>query len=158
MTSRLASHKRGRETTVSSKRSSGRVLIALLAVTGSLALGVAGAGAGAAAPVLTATAGTVIKNADGSRTVTVHGAWAWSTHKSDCNQDKRAVGFAVDWADPNQPGNIVTTLNGRTIAVGDSADNLVHHTGAGADSTDPNVWRGTCGTFQAALGYNTGTW
>ena len=143
---------------MTSKRSSARVLVALLAVTGSLALGVAGAGADAADPVLTATTGTVVKNADGSRTVTVHGAWQWPTHKSDCTQDKRAVGFAVDWADPNQPGNVVTTLNGRTIAVGDSADNLVHHTGAGADSADPNVWRGTCGTFQASLGYNTGTW
>src|ERR1043165_4000289 len=133
MTSRLASHKRGRETTVSSKRSSGRVLIALLAVTGSLALGVAGAGADAADPVLTSTAGTVVKNSDNSRTVTVHGAWAWTTHKSDCSQDKRAVGFAVDWSDPSQPGNVVTTLNGQTIDVGvattntyNSADNLVH--------------------------------
>jgi hypothetical protein len=97
--------------------------------------------------------------------VTVRGAWAWTTHKSDCNQDKRAVGFAVDWNDPNAPGNVVTTLNGQTIDVGvatantyNSADNVVHPAQPGTDSADVNAWRGGCGTFNAAQGYNTGTW
>ena len=150
---------------MSSNQSSRRVLVALLVVMGSLAIGVAGAGADAADPVLTLTTGTIVAHADGSMTVTVQGAWVWPTHKSDCNQDKRAVGFAVDWSDPQQPGNVVATLNGRTIAVGTAAanayngvDSLVHHTGAGTDSRDPNAWRGTCGTFNAALGYNSGTW
>jgi len=132
---------------------------------GSLILGVAGAGADAADPVLSATTGTVVTNANGSRTVTVQGQWQWPTHRSDCSQDKRSVGVAVDWNDAGQPGNVVTTLNGQTIDVGaaapnafNPADNLVHHTGAGTDSADPNVWRGQCGVHNAAAGYNTGNW
>ena len=149
---------------MSSKRSSSRFLAVLVVAMGSLILGVAGAGADAADPVLSATTGTVVTNANGSRTVTVQGQWQWPTHRSDCSQDKRAVGFAVDWNDAGQPGNVVTTLNGQTIDVGaaapnafNPADNLVHHTGAGTDSADPNVWRGQCGAFNAAAGYNTGS-
>jgi uncharacterized repeat protein (TIGR01451 family) len=146
-----------------SRASSKRVLAVLIVLCG-LVVGVAGAGADAADPVLSSTTGSVVTNSDGSRTVTVRGGWAWTTHKSNCSQDKRAVGFAVDWNDPAQPGNVVTTLNGQTIDVGvatasnyNGADNLVHHTPSGTDSTDANVWRGGCGTFGAA-GYNTGTW
>ena len=75
-----------------SKTSSKRVLAVLLVVLCGLAVGVAGAGADAADPVLASTTGSVVTNADGSRTVTVQGAWAWTTHKSNCSQDKRAVG------------------------------------------------------------------
>jgi len=141
------------------------LLIASLALVGSMAIGVAGAGADAADPILSSVTGTVAEHPDGSRTVTVQGAWEWSTHTSDCNQDKRAVGFAVDWSDTGQPGNVVTTLNGQTIAVGaasgnsdNAADNLVHQTGSGVDSTNPSVWRGGCGTYDQAAGYNNGTW
>src|ERR1051326_1659523 len=146
-------------------KGSRRILVALFAILASFVLGVAGAGADAADPIVASTTGSVVTKPDGSRLVTVQGAWQWTTHKSDCSQDKRAVGFAVDWNDPTQPGNVVTTLNGQTIDVGaaaanasNPADNLVHHTGAGTDSTDPNTWRGTCGTFNATAGFNSGTW
>ena len=150
---------------MSSKSSSSRFLAVLVVAMGSLILGVAGAGADAADPVLSATTGTIVTNTNGSRTLTIQGQWQWPTHKSDCSQDKRAVGFAVDWNDATQPGNVVTTLNGQTIDVGaaapnafNAADNLVHHTGAGTDSVDPNVWRGQCGAYNAAADYNTGAW
>src|SRR5437667_6948846 len=45
-----------------------------------------------------------------TRTVTAAGQWQWPTHGSDCNTDRAGAGFAVDWNDPNQAGNHVTTL------------------------------------------------
>jgi hypothetical protein len=135
----------------------------LLVVLVGLVIGVAGAGADASDPVVASTTGTVTTNADGSRTVTVNGAWAWTTHKSDCSQDKRAVGFAVDWNDPSAPGNVVATLDGQTIDVGvaatnqyNAADNLVHPAQPGTNTPDANAWRGGCGAFNGQ--YNTGTW
>jgi hypothetical protein len=67
--------------------------------------------------------------------VTVQGGWQWTTHKSNCNTDRAGVGVAIDWNDTNQPGNVVTTLNGVTIDVGvkdagglNPQDNAVHPT------------------------------
>src|SRR4051812_30352263 len=42
--------------------------------------------------------------------VSVSGGWQWPTHHSDCNTDRTGAGYAIDWGDPNQPGNHVTTL------------------------------------------------
>ncbi|MBJ7347568.1 MAG: hypothetical protein JHC87_03230 [Thermoleophilaceae bacterium] len=122
--------------------------------------------ADAADPILASTTGSVLVNGDGSRTVTVQGGWAWTTRATDCNNDKRAVGYAVDWNDPDQAGNLVTTLPGPVpVDVGVAADNsynlfdnLVHATPAATDSTDVNVWRGGCGTYSAIDKYNSGTW
>jgi hypothetical protein len=140
-------------------------LTLLLVTVGALTFGAVSARPDAADPVVPATTGAVVTNADGSRTVTVRGQWQWPTHRSDCNGDKRAVGFAVDWNDPGQPGNVVTTLNGATIDVGtaaanayNAADNLVHATPPAAESANPSAWRGGCGTFNAAAGYNSGAW
>jgi len=103
-------------------------------------------------------------------TVTVSGRWQWPTHATDCTTDRSGVGYAVDWNDPNQPGNVVTTLPAPigTVAVGaaaanayNPADNEVHPTpavpGTNTVFNDPNVtppsstsvgvWRGGCGTF-----------
>src|SRR5437867_2687976 len=70
--------------------------------------------------------------------VTVSGEWQWPTHgSSDCNFDRAGVGFAVDWGDPNQAGNHVTTLPAPvgSVDVGaaatntyNPADNEVHST------------------------------
>src|SRR5262245_54276853 len=86
--------------------------------------------------------------ADDTTTVTVKGGWVWTTHGTDCNTDRAGAGFAVDWNDPDDPGFVVTTLNGVTIDVGSSVaingnavDNVVHPTpgavqfgGAGKDT------------------------
>lgn len=142
-----------------------RVVVALSVGAMSLVVGVAGARADAAEPVLAATQSSVVTNGDGSRTVTVSGQWAWPTRRSDCNLDKRAVGYAMNWNDPGQPGNLVTTLNHVAIAVGaqsatayNPADNLVWPTQPGVASTDRQTWRGGCGTYSPSLGYNTGAW
>ena len=36
-------------------------------------------------------------NTDGTVDVTLQGTWAWPTHKSDCNTNRYAVGWAVAW-------------------------------------------------------------
>src|SRR6476620_8658852 len=72
-------------------------------------------------PVPSATSGSVVYNADGSRTVSVTGRWAWTTHRSDCNRDGRSVGYAVDWDGPSQPGNLVTTIGGVPVDVGSAS-------------------------------------
>lgn len=146
-------------------RNRGRLGVVLSAVVASLVFGVVAARADAPDPVLQGTQSSMVTNPDGSRTVTLWGQWVWPTHHTDCNLDKRAVGYAVDWNDPDQPGHIVTTLNHVTIAVGadaanayNPADNLVWPTEPATASTDRNVWRGGCGSFNSTLGYNTGNW
>ncbi|MBV8079787.1 MAG: hypothetical protein JO186_05350 [Actinobacteria bacterium] len=130
-----------------------------------LSYGVDGVQADAPDPKVQTTTGTIVTNADGSHTLTIRGQWQWTTHHGDCNQNGRAIGYAVDWFDPHQPGNHVTTLNGSSIDVGaasatkwNPADNLVHGTPPANDSTDPTQWSGGCGTYDPSLGYNTGTW
>src|SRR4051794_10254570 len=100
------------------KRSARLSLLAVLVGAAMLVFGAASAFADASDPDVNATTGNIVLNKDGSRTVTVQGAWHWTTHRSDCNGDKRAVGFAVDWNDPGQAGNLVDTLNGVSIDVG----------------------------------------
>jgi len=100
--------------------------------------------AAADAPDITSATGTVSGN-----TVTISGTWAWTTHHSDCNTDRAGVGIAIDWGDPGQPGNHVTTLNGVSIDVGTPSDNQVHTTSGGTGSGF------TCGTFNGS--YNTGS-
>jgi uncharacterized repeat protein (TIGR01451 family) len=87
-------------------------------------------------------------NADGTVTVTVGGNWAWPSHKSDCNTDRYAAGWAVAWNDKAAPGNFVGTLNGVDYYVGTPSDNTVHFY--------PNAPR--CGVYNAGLGYNSGVW
>src|SRR5205085_4722023 len=79
----------------------------------------------------------------------------------------------IDWNDPNQAGNHVTTLqNIGSIDVGaasgngfNPADNEVHPTRpeeAGSLFNDPGLaaqyaaWRGGCGSYNGS--YNTGVW
>src|SRR5581483_8128390 len=67
-----------------------RPTIALAAVAVALLCAdVSSVSADAADPILASTTGTVVVNPDGSRTVTVHGGWQWTTHRSNCNNDKR---------------------------------------------------------------------
>src|SRR4051812_4379538 len=105
--------------------------------------------AAADAPDITSASGTV--SSDG-HTVTISGTWAWTTHHSDCNQDRAGVGIAIDWNDPAQAGNFVTTLNGTSIEVGTPSDNAVHTTSVGTGLSGF-----TCGTFSSANGYNSGS-
>jgi hypothetical protein len=107
-------------------------------------------------PVLASTTGTVHDNGNGTKTLSVQGNWQWTTHHSDCNNDQRAVGFAVDWGDGN--GNVVVA----PVAVGvknatslNAADNKVHPTPA-TEIANPSF--GGCGFYSAADGFNSGTW
>jgi uncharacterized repeat protein (TIGR01451 family) len=87
------------------------------------------------ADVASTTASSVVVNADGSVTVTLQGTWTWVSHDPvNCNTDRWGVGWAADWNDPTQPGNLVTTIGSDTIAVGaasansyNPADNNVHY-------------------------------
>jgi hypothetical protein len=111
-----------------------------------------------AADVTSATGSVVNVAPNGAITVEVHGTWAWTTHTSDCNNDKRAVGVAIDWNDPNAAGNHVTTLNGVSIDVGTPSDNLIHPAEPGVDTSVLANWRAGCGIFNAGNGYTSGTW
>ena len=86
-------------------------------------------------------------NADGTVSVTVQGTWAWPSHKSDCNTNRYAAGWAVAWNDKAAPGNFVGTLNGVDYYVGTPTDNTVKYLNS------PR-----CGVYNAAVGYNSGTW
>ena len=115
--------------------------------------------AAADAPDVTKAGGTIQGGPNpGDRTVSVFGEWAWTTHHSDCNTNRAGVGVAIDWNDPTQPGNHVTTLNGDPIDVGTPTDNVVHPAEPGVDVANPSQyqsWRGGCGMFNGI--YNTGT-
>ncbi|MDL2336095.1 MAG: hypothetical protein QFC55_08705, partial [Chloroflexota bacterium] len=82
--------------------------------------------------------------------VSVSGGWQWPTHRSDCNTNRTGAGYAIDWGDPNQAGNHVTTLQSiGSIDVGaananayNGADNEVHPTRpeeAGSLFNDPGL-------------------
>jgi hypothetical protein len=123
-------------------------------------------------PVPSATHGTIVRNADGSHTLTVSGGtnastdpgWMWTTHKSDCNTNRAGVGVAIAWNDPTDPGNPISgTSNGNpvTIGLGTKTDNVVHPTPGPvfhdiATPADFASWRGGCGVFNGT--YNTGLW
>jgi hypothetical protein len=70
-------------------------------------------------PSQTQLAGPIVHNPDGSFTVTVQGAWQWTTHHSNCNLDRSGVGVAIAWNDPSDPGNFVGK-NGLSALVGTS--------------------------------------
>ena len=99
----------------------------------------------------------VVDNHDGTWTVTMSGTWKWTTHTTDCNNDRFAVGWAMDWSDPDQPGNPVATIGTQDVAVGSLAantlnplDNTVHYY--------PDKPR--CGVYanHGGSSYNTGNW
>lgn len=141
----------------SSSRTSASALVAsvfMLAL-----LGASHAHADTPDPVLEATEVTLVVNDDYSKTVTVRGKWQWTTHRSDCNNDRFAVGWAMDWNDPEQGGNFVGTLNNVNIHVGaavgngrNPADNSVHYY--------PGNSPARCGVYgrHGSLSYNTGDW
>jgi uncharacterized repeat protein (TIGR01451 family) len=43
----------------------------------------------------------LVPNADGSNTLTISGEWLWPSLSADCNVDRYAIGWAVDWKDPD---------------------------------------------------------
>ena len=147
-------------------------LLALFTFVCVLALSAAPAFADAPDPIPSATHGSLVVNADGSRTLTVQGGtndttdpgWRWTTHHSDCNTDRSGAGVAMVWNDPTQPGNPVTGAGALgTFLLGTPTDNVVHPTPGAvvqdiAAPSDYLNWRGGCGTYQPVLGYNTGTW
>jgi hypothetical protein len=110
-------------------------------------------------PIPAATKVEAVFNSDSSLTVTVRGKWQWTTHHSDCNDDRFAAGWAVDWGDRDQVGSYVGTVNNVPIHVGvavgnryNPADNQVHYY--------PGNNPARCGVY-AAHGngsYNTGDW
>src|SRR4051812_24269816 len=116
------------------------------------AVGIAGAAwADAPPPPPTTAVGTISFNAAGEPVLTVQGDWQWPTHgNKDCNSDRYAMGYAIDWHDPAAPGNLVATLNGVPIKVGTPTDNDVHTT------VDP-ISGGLCGHLGPAP-YPVGHW
>lgn len=110
-----------------SRKASTRPFRTISALTaGFLLFGAAAAFADAPNP--TSATATSVTNANGSTTVTVTGTWTWLNSRG-CD---RPTGFAIDWNDPQQPGNVVGTLNGITYDVGaaaanayNAADNLI---------------------------------
>ena len=114
------------------------------------------------APDVSTTTGTVLNSdplSDGFVEISVQGDWAWSTHHTDCNNDRYAAGWAVDWNDAAQDGNLVATLNGQDIAVGvadGSQGSALNPTDNDVHVTDPP----RCGVFgpHGPLSYNTGQW
>jgi hypothetical protein len=159
-------------------RSSLRRRITLGAVAGIAVLALAGvAFADAPDPVPDAAQIRVgpIETVDGVQVarVSISGAWEWTTHNSDCNDNRTGVGYSIDWSDPNQVGNHLTSLPGvGSIDMGaknandyNPVDNEVHPTPpevAGSEFNDPGSpdsyddWRGGCGTYNGD--YNTGVW
>lgn len=65
--------------------------------------------------------GVVTNHSDGTHTLTLSGGWVWNR---GC--DERIVGWEVDWNDPNQPGNVVGTVNGVTTDVGAATANSLN--------------------------------
>ncbi len=104
--------------------------------------------------------GRSIVNADGSITVLLDGQWRWPTHKSDCNLNRYAAGWAIDWNDALQPGGVVGTVNGVTVDVGTATANAYNpkdlNTHFYVAPSPPNNPR--CGVYSAADGFNTGSW
>lgn len=148
------------QTSLRARLLQGGALVALL--SGLLVAGDVGiAAADAPDPMLSTTTGSVTDSSAGP-ILTLNGGWQWTTHHSDCNFDKRAVGYAVDWNDASQPGNVVATVDQVTVDVGaaaanprNPADNNVHPTPA---TSIANPGFGGCGTYADPPGYNSGTW
>jgi uncharacterized repeat protein (TIGR01451 family) len=103
--------------------------------------------AGADAPAPITNTGSAVVNPDGSITVTVQGTWTWPRNK-DCNEDRYAAGWAVDWNDASNPGHFVATLDGHDYKVGTTTpdDNQVYFY-----DTPPR-----CGTYDGTA--SNGNW
>jgi len=133
----------------------GKILRRASVLVGVVGISVAFAAvAWADAPGPVTIGGSAVRNADNTITVTLQGTWAW-VRNNDCNEDRFAAGWAVDWNDANQPGNEVGELNGTTYDVGALAanslnpqDNAVHY------YADPP----RCGERNQADTQNEGNW
>lgn len=114
-------------------------------------------GADAASPVGTTFEITVNHNdpddlTDDTYTVTVSGTWEWPTHSTDCNLDRFATGWEVDWDDADQPGNPIgntgVDVGAKTANDYNAADNTVDY-----PASAPR-----CGVYDPVKKYNSGTW
>jgi uncharacterized repeat protein (TIGR01451 family)/LPXTG-motif cell wall-anchored protein len=110
----------------------------------------------AADPVLP-WSGQISYDQDGNPVLTLQGGWEWTTHDSDCNLDRYAVGWQVDWSDPNQAGNLVGNVGGQDVHVGAvaSADPKAHNA---ADNVVKYKTNPRCGVYDAGDDFNSGTW
>src|SRR6478735_12258239 len=55
--------------------------------------------------------------------ISISGGWQWPSQSSNCNDARTGVGYGVDWSDPDQAGNHVTTLSSGSVDVGAAAAN-----------------------------------
>jgi hypothetical protein len=155
---------------------SGAVLI-----VGLLAFGAVPAFANAPNPI--STTGSVVKNSNGTYTLTVQGTWSWAT-QTNCPTNRNGVGYNVDWFDGNTANPIGTSSSPNGILyVGDSADNIVHSlenldpsntdtafpgvpanylthntTSSAPNSTDAKDWASNCGSTDPTTKISSGTW
>lgn len=119
-------------------------------------------------PIPSTVHADMTENAGGTVTVTVRGEWDWTTHHSDCNQDRAGAGIAIVWNDPKDPGFDVD--NGGGVQAGsqgnslNAADGTVHPADIGDAATgapgapgqqynsvsspsDYASWKGGCGAY-----------
>jgi len=121
-------------------------------------------------PVDGKTVGTYTVNpTTGNITLTISGEWIWETHKGDCNgkynkdnewEYSRAVGYAIDWNDPEQDGHALPTDTTIQVGVAETGlnplDNLVHPT-ENIVGYPPSPYGG-CGEYDSVTDDNYGDW
>src|SRR5688572_11119754 len=97
------------------RRVATRVVVGGLVVSTAVTVAWSAGSVSAAAPNPTSSTGTATiaphpTTGQQAIKVVLEGTWDWQRGKP-CSLDRWAVGWEVDWNDPNQPGHVVTTLN-----------------------------------------------
>ena len=129
------------------------LLLCSVVVAGALAIP---ALALADSPNPTTLSASIATNANGTKTVTVSGTWDWTAVTCNATNDRKTVGFAIDWNDPDQPGNPVADgFDVGTLAANanNPADNLVHPAN-GSSFTVCNTLTGAWGSLSHTYAAN----
>jgi uncharacterized repeat protein (TIGR01451 family) len=102
--------------------------------------------------------GAATVNGDGTVTLSVNGSWIWNSTKGACTPGK--AGYAVDWNDADQAGNVVGKVGGNSIAVGaktanalNPADNAIHaaNCGTSVNNHPAGTWGPATHTYAAGI-------
>jgi Domain of unknown function (DUF5979) len=120
---------------------------------------------------------SLVTQPDGSNTLTISGDWLWPSHQTgDCNTDRYAIGWAVDWQDPDPvSGAGSQPLSPVPLSDGGSMPNIGDATSLYPNDSGPLFFRGKqkvfynegptpprCGIFAThtdpAGDYSTGSW
>jgi uncharacterized repeat protein (TIGR01451 family) len=120
---------------------------------------------------------SLVTQPNGSNTLTISGDWLWPSHQTgDCNTDRYAIGWAVDWQDPDPvSGAGSQPLSPVPLGDGGSMPNIGDATSLYPNDSGPLFFRGKqkvfynegptpprCGIFAThtdpAGDYSTGSW